>query len=367
MRYFKKGFKSDGRRLSTAKTPEKLALDNIRRSMLYYTNFRQNGELLNYIGFPGSVSGSSNINGQESNSFYAIFPVVKPPAGSKIRIGCYVRCWNYVSKTSPTMTILWNGSSIGQVSPITLSQRSTQLIDPSDPPDGITFFDWAEIDYNSNQSGDYGYVHLFFDNVSPASVTLFTMPLDFESFQSLDTQWAAQQDYLDDDAFNIGQTLRGCSELNDKNGSIGELCQRNGAIDDEEHNIVGSSARCLFQWGHPAGLGIAGASATPTYEDFFGGARMLVKGRDLRTENEFMEVDVIAFIRGDSGTQIRAASTVDSVTYTLSSTITSPTLVNVGKVRIASGGDSINFQGYVNNAAFLEIKTIAVFEPPNNF
>ena len=366
---------SDALQLATSKSPDSKALDDARKNLLYYSTFRQFGELLNFQGYPADpVSVNGGINGGGQNNFYIIFPVVKPSAGLKIRIGIEATHWeNTYVPGSDNILARWDGGSSTYLSNNTYSASNDQRNDISSPPAGPKLLDCQKIEYNRNQSGEYGYTKFSYQNLCPATFTAFTMPLTFSEFSEQDLgNWGVPQYYCDEDAFNIGQTIRGKDLFADTNGSLGEMVQRGGAPDNstEESNAVDNSAYCLFQWGHPAGRFIMDtAGGTLEYSDMFG-TTIKVAPRGLKSSSDPAQnvCTVVAVMRGNSGAGVRVtANTGDSVTYTLAADQTTPALFTIGDIEISAGGDQLTFEGHVSNTLGIEIQTIAVFEKHNAF
>lgn len=360
MQHYKGGFQVDEVKLSGGKSFPMGPSDNARKNLLYYMTFRQFGQLLTYQGWPGDTTvQATNINGNRLNDFYVIFPVVKPTDGTEIRIGVEATHWdNTTWYQDPNITATWDGVASDNLADTEVIQGLSQTDDPSNPPAGQTLIDSKKIQYNANQVGNYGMVKFSYQWLCPAAVKFFTMPLTFGEFEALDPDWSAQQRYISDSAFNIGQTVRGCDSTDDTNGSLGEMCQAQGTKEGDS-NIVDSSQPCLFQWGHPSGRFIDTVSASLTYEDMFN-VPILVKPRGLKGGNS--TAVVYAVLRGDSGAKIKITSGAGTSELTLTSTYTTPTLLSVGSVDVNSAGDSLTFEGYVSTAVGLEIQTIAVFE-----
>lgn len=362
MQHYKNGVQVDSTRLSGGKAFPSIDSDAARKNLLYYMTFRQFGQLLTFQGYPGDfLNASTNINGGFVNDFYVIFPVVKPTSGDKIRIGVEATHWDYTQPASEGAEIdaAWDGVASGNVPNDASSFSTVQRGDVSEPPAGVTIRDSALIDYDNNQSGNFGYTKFSYNLLCPAAVKFFTMPLTFTEFEALDPNWSAQQRYISDSAMNIGQTVRGCDTTDDTNGSMGEMCQAQGT-NEADSNIVGSSAPCLFQSGHPSGRFIQSTSGTQEYLDMFK-VPILVKPRGLKGGNS--TAIVYAVLCGDSGAKIRITNGTAGVSeVTLSTTYTTPTLVQVGSVSVNAASDSLTFEAYVSSTVGLEIQTIAVFE-----
>lgn len=369
MQQYKSTKQVDSARLSTGKSPAQSPLDEARKDLLHYINHRQFGELLNYTGYPGNItSEATNINGNFDNNFYIIFPVVKPAAGDKIRIGVEATSWDYtaVGTASPT----WDGVASGDATDFTTSLSTAQRDDVTSLPAGQTLRDSSLIDYDNNQLGNYGYTLLNYVNLCPASVTAFTMPLTLSEYQGLDPYGTSfPQFYAGEDSFNMGQIMRGADVADGTMGSIGELCQRQGSVDDGEANVMDSSAYCLFQYGHPSGKYCSyAASSTVTEIDVFGcPIQVAPRGVKGSTNPTLSKVDIVAIVRGNTGATLRvtADGTADSVYYQLTYDITSPTMILLGDVDVDPTGDTLTVLAGCSDTQALDIKTFAVFEKHN--
>jgi hypothetical protein len=370
LKYTHRGKKSSSELLATGRTPNKAALNDAKSTLIYQTHERQFGQLLSYQGYPGDrLVAATNFNGDFDNNFYCIFPVVDPGSGyGKIRIGADVKCWDYVFKRVNNPTPRWD-SNTGNIGTLQVNVSTNQRDDVTAPPNGVRFYDFYEVDYNKNQVGDYGYTKLSFEALNVATCNMFVDPIRFSTIDALDPNWGAQQFYINDDAFNINQALRGCDRLDDQNGSIGELCERGGAQNDNVPNQVDSSARCLFQWGHPAGNYIVGTTSTATYKNIFGAGTQIVDARELKTNNK--KADVLIVGTWDNNTKFRVANSSGTGTPSASTILTpaasTPTMIKIGEIDIQNGGDSLTFEAEVSDTAAVQVNSVAVFEKHNQY
>lgn len=362
MEQFTKAKQVDSEALSSGETPSQTALDDSRQNELYYITHRQQGELLKYIGWPGDIgTTATNINGGGGADFYCIFPVVKPSAGTKIRIGVEASHWDYTETGGALVDARWDDSTrTGNVSNITTTESDAQKGDRSSPPAGMTIRDCVDIDYDNNSVGQYGYVKFSYDYLCPAAVTMMTMPLTYQELVDLDPDgWAEPYFYMDDDAFNIGQAVRGADVAGGTSGSVGELCQRQGTLNDGEASMLDSSARCLFQWGYPAGSYAAAPTSTGVYYDMFD------IPISIRTRGAATRADIVVVARANTGAKIKiTAGSGGAFEYTFTAFTNTSQLTHLGSVEI-SKIDTLNFELYCTDEIGVEIQTIAAFEYQN--
>ncbi|MHC4648966.1 MAG: hypothetical protein ACYTBJ_26225 [Planctomycetota bacterium] len=297
-----------------AKSPSKLQLNYAREALLSGTWFKQCGQLMNFSGYAGTT-----YNGNYNNNFYIIYPVLDPPGNDdKIQIGVDVACWRITDNSNAAATN-WNGGTTTQYGQI---QNSTQT--EIEVPAGTKFFQADEIAYNLNvdagvgadtNTGKYGYTKFTITGTTVSHLSAFVLPRYTPAYQG-DTPAASSFDNqygMSNDTFNPMQPLRGCSDFDSTNGSVGALVQHQNSRDDATSSYAGATAQCLFQWGHPAGLLCSGVGGSIADLPMFGEpiinavptpVTVKVKGRNLRGATS-KKLDLVFVGRWDTGTNIK--------------------------------------------------------------
>jgi hypothetical protein len=342
--------------------------------------YRQHGQLLQWSGIPNRTYNNSGTYG-----WRIIFPVNKP-AGSdqKIVIGVDIWCWD--EPGGSVGTVIWDGAPGLQQTLPYLDTLATQTLD--EIPQGPRFFTKNEVAYNYNETNGYGFVHVRTPNMTPAFVSAFTVPRNTVDFQGDTADTVSGNTIFDqefnvkNDAFNPGSALRGTYEVNEStpigkyystDGSVGALSQHQNAR-TARSSMVGSSKKCLFQWGHPGGLYVtAGASpvdifGAPTVSGSARPVKIKVEGSDLIGSDR--SLDLVLTGRWDSGSSITLtsdnASSGGTGTFNLVGSVTGVTpsmAVDIGTINFDPSGDEIRIQ-YDNTTSgdAIEIHSIALFE-----
>jgi hypothetical protein len=323
---------------------------------------------MQFIGYPGST-----YNGNFSSSFYIIFPVLDPAGNDdKIQLGVDVKCWNVTNATGTASTQWDSATAITYPIPTSATQVETEI------PSGISFFQAHEVGYTQNAdaaTGKYGYSKFRIDNISVSHLSAFTLPRYTKSYQD-DTAATSSFDNqydMSNDAFNPEQPLRGCSSFDSTNGSVGALVQHQNSRDDRTSSYAGSTAMCLFQWGHPAGLLCGGVGASIADLPMFGEpivnatpepVTTRIKGRNLRGVTS-KKLDLVMVARWDTGTNVKIKTSRGTGTYSFSGSdpgtptiVVSEALIDFDPTTI----EEIEITAGCSTSAKVLIYSIALFE-----
>jgi len=366
MKYFKRGKTADTSVHNVSHSPNQTVLNVARGNLLHHMIYNRSRELLNYSGCPDERGATTQVNGNYSCDFFVIFPT-RGLGSDTVRIGFRMTTWDN-SDSTDDCDFEWDGvASVKLADMSTVSSTGQELsIEMSEDvkPQGETYTDDIQVDYDSRDFTGYSYAKISFEHLQPASFVSWIMP-DYESdFNAIDTQTGDQVYNLTDSTFNIGQPLRGSNAIADGNGSVGTLCQRQFNDGTTDQNMINNSDLCLFQWGHPAGLEVTGGGIGSNDQDAFG-YNIKIKGRQLKhiTDAYF---DLAIIYRADTGTTLKVTVDSTAVTHSIGlSTATGATpnkLVAFTDIPFDGSGDELTIECVVSNSASVEIKSIAIFE-----
>jgi hypothetical protein len=355
------------------KLPSKQALNDSRESLLGLVNYRGCGQLGQFAGPPSpTFSGASDCN------FYIIFPVIEPPgAAEKLRLAVDLACWD--EYTANTVDVSWNG---GSVTSLPANSGATQAA--GEKPLGARYVLTDEIAYNLNAVTDtnavYGYSKLRVQNATVAHLSAWTAPRYTTDYRDdvADASSFDQQFGMKNDAFNIRMPLVGSDDYHSDDGSIGALCQHQNALDKSNASMVSSSAPCVFQYMHPAGIYVPGVGST-TYTNIFGIAkvngvnydnRAKARGRDLISGNKRLDLAVVGRWDAAANCTIKIwtsefdGTAIANSTHTLNAAgAATPTFeINDSFIEYDPTGSNIVITVACDSGAAIEIQSIALFE-----
>jgi hypothetical protein len=329
---------------------------------------------MQFIGYAGTT-----YNGAFNSSFYIIYPVLDPAGNNdKIRIGVDVACWN-ITDTSTSSSTNWNGGASKNY-PQPQSATQTDI----DVPAGVRFFQSEEISYNLNvdagtgndtNTGKYGYTKFTITGTAVSHLSAFTLPRYTEDYQG-DTPATSSFDNqydMSNDTFNPLQPLRGCSSFDSTNGSVGALVQHQNSRDDATSSYAGATAKCLFQWGHPAGLLCSGVGGSVADLPMFGEPiinatpepiTIKIKGRDLRGITS-KKLDLVFVGLWDTGTNIKVKTSLGTGTYSfIGSNLSTPAIVVAPELISFNPSiiEEVEITAGCSTTAKVLVQSIALFE-----
>ena len=356
------------------KAPSKGTLDAARRTLLHAVNYHGCGQLAQYQGPP-----SKTYSGENACDFYIIFPTIDPPGDDdKVNIGADMLFWD---RASDNITTQWDG---GATNTYQVATGGTQ--NGTTQPKGARIFETNEVAYDLNSVADgnaaYGYSKIAVNNCPLAYLSAYTVQRTTANYRA-DSAAASsfdQQFGLKNDAFNIGTPLVGTNDYDFAYGSIGALCQHQNAQDGATASMVSSTAPCVFQYAHPAGVYVAGTGSA-NYINLFGvgvvdsdteDTTIKLRGRELVAGDKYLDLAVIGRWNASANCTIKVTTATGTATHTLSAAgAATPTLeVNDAFVPydptgttsslLAAGECKIEVACDASNA--IEIQSIALFE-----
>lgn len=364
------------------KTPSSKTLDAARKTLLHAVNYHGCGQLAHYQGPP-----SATYSGQNTNDFYIIFPSVDPPGSdNKINIGADLLCW---SRATAGITVAWDD---GDTDTYAVASGGTQ--DGTSLPSGARIFSTNEVASNLNSvtdgSAGYGYTKLSVNNCCLAYLSAYTIQRRTANYRA-DSAAAGsfdQQFVLKNDAFNIGTPLIGTNDWDFAGGSIGALCQHQNARDAVTASMVSSTAPCVFQYAHPAGIYVNGIGG---WVSIFGKGvvnsdtiqtTLRLRGRELIATNPAaggvaayskpLDLAVVARWSDGAGAAIRvttwttSGALIEQSVHTLPAgggDVNTPTLTVVEDVvNYYPRGCNVGIDAYATTSGDVEIQSVALFE-----
>jgi len=370
MEYTKRGKNTKIEKHNTGKSPNKTLLNKARDNFLHHTTYNRQRELLNYSGTPDlKTRGASSfqINGAYSCNFYIIYPT-RGKGSDTVRLGFDMTTWDN-NDLAGNCNFKWDGAaserlSAAEIDVVNYKQYDTSEMNPEDKPEGASFTDFVKLDYDNNDFGGYSFTKVSFEHLQPASFVSWIMPIKESEYNEIDPDTTDGQAYsLGNSMFNLGQSIRGSNALNDGNGSIGTLCQRQFNDGTGDSNMTANSDLCLFQWGHPAGIVVdGGGSGTLNDQNVFD-YDVKIKGRELLSSGSG-KFDVAMIYRADAGTKIKIYVDSTATTHTYDLTTSDPVIKEVVLTDIPfdGSGDDLTITCYASDTLLVEIKTIAIFE-----
>ena len=189
----------------------------------------------------------------------------------------------------------------------------------------------------------------------------------------------AQQYYMKNDSFNIGQSLRGCSTYGSVNGSVGALVQHQNSRDAGDASLLNTTRRCIFQYSHPAGVFFPATASTrlnlfgaPVIDATTYDSEMKVRGRGLLNDTS-KKMDLVVLGRWDTHTaelNVKITSSLGNATYNFPNAGQTGTgamaaanlCVSTDFLDFDPTGDELKIEVQTASAKAVEIKTIALFE-----
>jgi hypothetical protein len=353
-------------------------MSNARETLLGLTSYRGCAQLGQFIG-----PAAPTYSGANDANFYIIFPAVEPPGTAEnVRVAADVQCWDEYNAANVTVT--WDAAASD-----TIPVNNGATANDTTQPTGLRRWFAHEVAYNQNAVTDtnasYGYTKLRVEDATIAHMSAFTIPRTTNAYRN-DTPddlgggvYSFNQQFgIREDAFNVNMPLIGTEDFHTVVGSMGALCQHQNAQDKSRASMVSSSAPCVFQYCHPAGIYVAG-SGSSTYQNIFGTVTVdgsprdtlvKAKGRDLLGANKNLDLAVIG--RWDASanctikvtTQELDGTAIANSTHTLNAAgAATPTLeVNDAFVAYDPTGTEIIIEVACDSSNAIEIQTIALFE-----
>jgi hypothetical protein len=360
------------------KQPSKSALSNARETLLGLTSYRGCAQLGQFVGPAAPTRAGAN-----DCNFYIIFPALEPAGvAENVRIAADVQCWDEYNAANVTVT--WDAAASE-----TIPVNSVAAANDTTQPAGLRRWFAHEVAYNQNAVTDtnasYGYTKLRVEDATIAHMSAFTIPRTTNAYRN-DTPddlgggvYSFNQQFgLREDTFNVNMPLIGVEDFDTVSGSMGALCQHQNAQDKSRASMVSSSAPCVFQYCHPAGIYVAGAGST-TYQNIFGtytvdsvvrNTLVKAKGRNLLGGNKNLDLAVIG--RWDASanctikiwTQELDGTAIANSTHTLNAAgAATPTLeVNDAFIEYDPDGTEIMIAVASDASSAIEIQSIALFE-----
>ena len=322
--------------------------------------YRHCGPLMMYMGYP-----DEEYNGGFDSEWYIIFPVLDTGSWDTFGIGVVAQCWDYYDGAG-LIDAEWNGTPVG--SSVSMAASNAQYQDQSRPPQGLIRYDHK---YVSNATGAFGgrwgYIRYALPHACVSVLHAFALPSNTEALQ---TYSITDQHSLSDAQFAIDVPLRGEDEVGDNLGSVGTLLQNSATVSDLRLTTLSSTARCLFQWGHPTGLHLAVSAAgylnifnAQVEEAYNADFTVRVKGRDIFGGNTVLSLAFLAL--WDTGAKLKLTSSVDTYEYTFTGAQTS-TLTPcfaLDCLDFDPAGDNIKIEVYLpDDESAVVLRTISLWE-----
>jgi hypothetical protein len=220
----------------------------LNRSYRYLNNFHQSGNLFTYSTGIDDTYGD-DIGSTENGSFIVIFGGWnKADSGNRSLEGRLIP-WFYEPTASVQDVLVTWQQRAGSLQTLYTSQNSMQSGDKVSRRGFLLKSKWttsgAELfEYTPAAAGLWDYGTLVTKGIHTASLGIWAAP---------DVWLSSAQAIVDNERLMTGEVIRGINSTSGKE-SIGDLLERVGKDSVAADALLHNATRCVWQWGHPAGV-----------------------------------------------------------------------------------------------------------------